>query len=305
MKMKRKHEVLGQIARRGLLVGAVLAMVLSVATTNRAQSSATIASAQDAKPATDTPEPVQASMAIAKPAAISEKNASLPTEKSAPSGPREGITVHGHWTIEVHNPDGKLVSHNEFENSLSSGGYLLSSILNRQYSTGYWSIILSLSQPGQSQGETPACTATVSGLSGLQAAQCYITEPQVAISSPLFVNLLGVSGCSQTASCSNNLMISSSPTPNLTFSIMGSVTAAQAGTIDAVTTALSMCGGASGNGSANYAPCLSSTLPLTPTSPQYIYAFSSTFLAGGNGQQPIQVLSPGQTIQATVQFSFH
>ena len=35
-----------------------------------------------------------------------------------PRGEHEGIKVHGHWTIEVKNPDGKLVSHTEFENAL-------------------------------------------------------------------------------------------------------------------------------------------------------------------------------------------
>ena len=34
----------------------------------------------------------------------------------APSGgPAEGIKVHGHWTIEVRDPDGTLVTHREFE----------------------------------------------------------------------------------------------------------------------------------------------------------------------------------------------
>jgi len=28
--------------------------------------------------------------------------------------------VHGHWTIDVREPDGTLVSHNEFENALVS-----------------------------------------------------------------------------------------------------------------------------------------------------------------------------------------
>jgi len=42
-------------------------------------------------------------------------------EPTAPKGREEGIQVHGHWTIKVSNPDGKVVQHVEFENSLSPG----------------------------------------------------------------------------------------------------------------------------------------------------------------------------------------
>ena len=53
-----------------------------------------------------------------------------PGERKA-GGNHEGITVHGHWTIEVKNPDGKLVSHTEFENALVQpvGAVNLSSLL--------------------------------------------------------------------------------------------------------------------------------------------------------------------------------
>jgi len=37
-------------------------------------------------------------------------------------GMLEGIKVHGHWVIEVRNPDGRLVQRRDFENSLTSVG---------------------------------------------------------------------------------------------------------------------------------------------------------------------------------------
>jgi hypothetical protein len=43
-------------------------------------------------------------------------------EKSARGGRHEGIKVHGHWTIEVHNPDGSLVRHVEFDNTAGDAG---------------------------------------------------------------------------------------------------------------------------------------------------------------------------------------
>jgi hypothetical protein len=42
-------------------------------------------------------------------------------EKPSGDAKHEGIKVHGHWTIEVRNPDGALVRHVEFENSIDSG----------------------------------------------------------------------------------------------------------------------------------------------------------------------------------------
>ena len=56
-------------------------------------------------------------------------------EKPSGDSSREGIKVHGHWTIDVRNPDGTLVTHREFENSLvqagsSGGGKYLSHLLS-------------------------------------------------------------------------------------------------------------------------------------------------------------------------------
>ena len=55
----------------------------------------------------------------------------------------EGITVHGHWTIEVRNPDGTLVERREFNNALHhEGAPFLSRILGRQNSVGGWVVHL-------------------------------------------------------------------------------------------------------------------------------------------------------------------
>jgi hypothetical protein len=70
---------------------------------------------------------------------LSENAASA--EKLPGDGKHEGIKVHGHWTIEVKNPDGTVVTHREFENSLVQTN-LLSSILSRNASVGYWAIAL-------------------------------------------------------------------------------------------------------------------------------------------------------------------
>ena len=61
--------------------------------------------------------------------------------RSQQGAPAEGITVHGHWVIEVRDPDGRLVSRREFENALASGGSnLLVGFLMRSNSLGLWEV---------------------------------------------------------------------------------------------------------------------------------------------------------------------
>jgi hypothetical protein len=65
----------------------------------------------------------------------------LPASEGDPLG--EGIRVHGHWIIDVRNPDGTLATHREFENSLQpSGAAALINSLAGQTITGTWNIQL-------------------------------------------------------------------------------------------------------------------------------------------------------------------
>jgi hypothetical protein len=63
-------------------------------------------------------------------------------EDSRHGGPQEGIKVHGHWTIEVRNPDGSVATHREFENSLAGPASLLPPILSRTTTVGLWTVLL-------------------------------------------------------------------------------------------------------------------------------------------------------------------
>lgn len=55
-------------------------------------------------------------------------------------GPHEGLTVHGHWTLEVRNPDGSVAGRYEFENSLAQGSDVLPVLLTGQKMPGAWEI---------------------------------------------------------------------------------------------------------------------------------------------------------------------
>jgi hypothetical protein len=79
------------------------------------------------------------------------------SEKTHPG--EEGIKVHGHWVIDIRNPDGTLVSHREFENSIaSSGPTLLSQVLARTAGVGYWGVAVGGSpEPCNFLGSPHAC----------------------------------------------------------------------------------------------------------------------------------------------------
>jgi hypothetical protein len=107
---------------RGVVGGMALGLAL-----------ATAGAAQDQPAATQT-------------AASGEQLTAAKAEGPPEGGMGEGIKVHGHWTIEVREPDGTLVSHGEFENALApdsgigSGAQFLSSVLARAVSVGSWSV---------------------------------------------------------------------------------------------------------------------------------------------------------------------
>ncbi len=67
----------------------------------------------------------------------------IQTSSIADKVPNEGVIVHGHWIIEVKNPDGTLIERREFDNALMSDGReLLVKLLARQTSLGGWIIRL-------------------------------------------------------------------------------------------------------------------------------------------------------------------
>jgi hypothetical protein len=131
VKTNRKREFIAPVAGHGRVFAAFLALVLSASCIGRAQSKP--AQTPPAATALD-PAPQALPGVQAGPAAPGERQ---------PRGGDDGITVHGHWTIEVKNPDGKLVSHREFENGLLSGAVgggatLLSAFLGRAITPGSW-----------------------------------------------------------------------------------------------------------------------------------------------------------------------
>lgn len=174
----------------------------------------------------------------------------------------EGIKVHGHWTIDVEEAGGRLISHNEFENALVSvGADLLSQILGHQKGVGAWQV----------QINGPINTGICDNLSG-QHRSCSIIEQTAPSSYPNIIPGLTVDAPT-TGTNSGKLVLA------------GTVTAANAGSVTSVYTALDSCDPTSTP--ADFMTCATG-----------FAAFTHKTLSS-----PVTVLQ-GQTVNITVVISF-
>lgn len=96
-----------------------------------------------------------------------------------PAGPQQGIKLHGHWVIEIRNPDGTLSSRHEFDNSLIPSGKSLLAAMFGKYAAERWTIALR-NLPGNSP---------CAGPDGTTPAACQITEPGVPARADVTTNL--------------------------------------------------------------------------------------------------------------------
>jgi hypothetical protein len=198
----------------------------------------------------------------------------------------QGIKVHGHWTIEVRNPDGTLIRHVEFENSLSAGqgNVILSQILARRATVSHWQIVL-----------LPLIGAGPCLDSGGNPISCIIAEPEPNGACPS-------SNSGLTCPASNVFPTLNTPTldGNSNLVLSGQATAAMNSNVGTVGTSLHICNptispnaapcpGTTGQSIVGFTEAIATTGPGIPTSPTF--------------NSPIPV-SPGQVIAVTVVISF-
>jgi hypothetical protein len=92
-----------------------------------------------------------------------------PVPAARGASPGDAIEVHGHWIIDVRNPDGTLASHHDFQNALlPSGQQLLSYLISKGSSIVTWDIRLRANNTDTTGPCPPSPTSDSS---------CYIAGP--------------------------------------------------------------------------------------------------------------------------------
>ena len=231
-----------------------------------------------------------------KPAkAVRPSTAKAAAKPAASKGQSEGIKVHGHWTIKVSNPDGKVVMSREFENSLdpgsasgpSGGGWALEAILLGVYVPQSYFITLSGTGPNQSPANAPSPC-------GNQSSQlCEIDESFSA-------QLGDCTGQNPSIFCTltRNPGLGSVPangTVPMTF--QGSFTAPLSGYVGSVGFDVFLCLSQSGLSQTSPAACVASP-PFQGNLGSGFAELTSTTLS-----TPVQVTA-GQLVSASVTISF-
>lgn len=130
--------------------------------------------------------------------------------------PQERIAVHGHWAIDVRNPDGTLVMHREVDNALDqiTGSVRLAQILRGTVTAGRLEIFLGGTNTPWGTDETPDLWCRI-------VAPGYPQQP----GGPIFRTL--------------ETTVTSNP-PAIV--LKGSATAARAGYVPRLQTTISSCG---------------------------------------------------------------
>jgi len=280
MKTKENYPQAG-IGRRSLSFLVLLAIALTYSGASFAQSN-TGATAADAK--------------AAAPAQTATMAGETPAAKPGGRGSHDGIKVHGHWTIEVRNPDGTLVSHTEFENALCTtpssnaqtaspyGDSVIANLLSGNYVTGGWNI-----QFGNPTIPSPVNQQLACGAQTLPSVQFAIAQSNAGSSPCLGFAGPGLPAVLCSATLSQPTVTSSYP---VTLTLSGSLTIPMgtSTTINAVGTFVSTC-----LSSYTAAQCL--------TAPAFGGQITGTYLAPPQVATPVTVTGP-QTVAVTVQLSF-
>lgn len=282
MKARTNHEAIAQITRQGLVLAALLALPLSGSSTTRAQSTSLTAATHATAPA-----------ARAVPASA---------DTPPPGSSREGIKVHGHWTIEVRNPDGSIDKHVEFENAICptqtvtqstgfgpitstfpGGALVLSLVAGGHAEIGAWGIVLGSSAALNTTQTVPAgCITPNTG--------SFASYPNAVLLLQNNAPADFLTGC--TGSCNPTLNPPSAATAaSPVISLSGQFTAASAGSVSLVSTVNYVCTGFTSSACSGY----------SFTSPAIL---TGTQLTGTGGVPGPQSYAAGQSVSATVAISF-
>jgi len=215
------------------------------------------------------------------------QHASAPAGKED-SGNHVGVEMHGHWVIDVKNPDGTVAEHRDFENTIQPNGAGTLVLLMAGFIVpSDYGIVLS------STGTGP-CTAISSN-----GGACAIVRSLTSAPGYFLCN----NGGGPTYTCSTSLTSSTALNGNTnsgnTFTLAGTVTANQTGTINSVSAIIGVCPTAYyGAGDTTYSTVSPATCNATTNSPTGgAIPISAATITAVN-------VTASQIVQVTVTISF-
>ncbi|MES2393159.1 MAG: hypothetical protein V4555_16065 [Acidobacteriota bacterium] len=188
----------------------------------------------------------------------------------SPAGIANGIKVHGHWIIDVKNPDGTIAEHRDFENSLVGNNQMVELLAGALVVSDYMVFFT---------GTTPPCAPTTQGYCALTRTSAVYPAAALCVNNYYY--------------CVTGLTINYTYGQFPSMVLAGQMTATQAGSINLVGTYMGTCS----NGTANVATTAPSTCQTDPASGYGYAAFTQT------GLTQLNVLS-GQIVQVTVTITF-
>ncbi|HTW79048.1 MAG TPA: hypothetical protein VME23_05800 [Terracidiphilus sp.] len=196
--------------------------------------------------------------------------------ESADNGLKTGIKVHGHWVIDVKNPNGKLISHHEFENALeqATGGPTIAQILGGTAVAGEFAIAL----PVPCSSDSICILGETGGVSPSDLAVNITNDVSSAFGNAPNFSCVG----QPAAACTNSLNVSVS---GGSIVLQGSVVAVASGSIGGVESYMASCA----NTGVLVSYCLQTNIHIQPFTGKLFTAIP---------------FSDGQTITVTVTISF-
>jgi hypothetical protein len=315
MNGKKLCEMSSTIARLGLMIAGLLVPILICIGAASAQSPAS-------------------SQKATNPAVIPSSSKPAGRPASHAKGPSEGITVHGHWVVEVRNPDGTVTARRDFENSIQPGGQsYLASMLAGSGSPGGLSIAIngahmSFSQqiiPAQPSFSVPAFTAYLPQFSDAGPCQpltysmgnqnglvtggpasgttCLIAMGPTPVNGSIYETWFGsICNFHNNGGCSLDLAVEL-PSSS-TIILGGNVSAFGSGNINDVETLYTTCSISTTPSNCLNLMDVSTRYPISGAVLASVGVFTQKTL-DSNGNDPAPVpYAPGQTIAVTVTISF-
>jgi len=269
---------------RFLAAALVASLALVSSQTARGQSATPIAP-PSATSATATPAASGGPIALPaahNPAALpSVAAAKSENSKDGAGAVNQGIKMHGHWVIDVKNPDGTVVQHRDFENSLvPNASQFLIGLMSGYFTPGDYAIIL------QADGGSAPCI--LGSQQGCAIVRSLTTAPGIYECDFYY--------CSTGLTYTYNL----AGTGPYSMVLSGSITAIQAGNVGVVQTAYNSCANIAFT-SVNVAPTT-----LETSSPAACVSNTTTNWYGPLSSATITdvPVASGQIIQVTITITF-